>query len=94
MDILPTIEGYTTSFNDLFNRVIFSSNEDNWNFAYSEQEIKKLQSIDGGMDYLSQNLAQRHEYAIYSRKDKPATTACELLGAINQSAYEFEAPKH
>lgn len=92
MDNLPVIEGYKTSFNDLFNRVIFSANDDDWNFTYSEQEIKKLQSIDGGIDYLERNLAQRHEYAIYSGKGEPAT-ARELLSSINQSACEFRNPK-
>lgn len=92
MDNLPEIEGYKTSFNDLFNRVIFSANNDDWNFAYSEQEIRKLQSIDGGIDYLKRNLAQRHEYAVYSEKGEPAT-ACELLSSINKSAYDFRSPK-
>lgn len=92
MGNLPVIEGYKTSFNDLFNRVIFSANDDDWNFAYSDQEIKKLQSIEGGIDYLKHNLAQRHEYAVYSGKGEPET-ACELLSSINQSAYEFRTPK-
>lgn len=94
MEGLPKIEGYTTSFNDLFNRVVFSSDEDDWNFTYHQDEIEKLQSIDGGIDYLKRNLAQRHEYAIYSRKDRDVKTARDFLSAKNQSAYEFEAQKH
>lgn len=92
MDNLPVIDGYKTSFNSLFNRVIFSSDNDDWNFAYSEQEIKKLQSVDNGIDYLKRNLAQRHECAIYGDKGKP-TTALNVLRAINKSDYEFKTPE-